>query len=95
MVRPSEHHRFAFPALVVGSTALAIGPWLVRLSEVGPVAAGFWRLFLALPFLFVIASASGRPAHWPGHRLGMISYLFVLAYCAAGLTYWTAVALGL
>jgi len=26
---------------------------------------------------------------WP---LFMISYLFVLAYCAAGLTYWTAVA---
>jgi hypothetical protein len=25
----------------------------------------------------------------------MVSYLFVLAYCAAGLTYWTAVALGL
>jgi ferrous iron transport protein B len=29
---------------------------------------------------------------WP---LFMVSYLFVLAYCAAGLTYWTAVALGL
>jgi ferrous iron transport protein B len=29
---------------------------------------------------------------WP---LFMVSYLFVLAYCAAGATYWTAVALGL
>jgi ferrous iron transport protein B len=25
----------------------------------------------------------------------MVGYLFVLAYAAAGLTYWTAVALGL
>jgi len=87
MVRPSEHHRFAFPALVVGSTALAIGPWLVRLSEVGPVAAGFWRLFLALPFLFVIASVSGRPAHWPGHRLGMLVALAGFFF-AADLAAW-------
>jgi len=87
MVRPSKHHRFAFPALVVGSTALAIGPWLVRLSEVGPVAAGFWRLFLALPFLFVIASVSGRPAHWPGHRLGMLVALAGFFF-AADLAAW-------
>jgi hypothetical protein len=50
----SKNHRFAFPALLIGSTALALGPWLVRLSGVGPVAAGVWRLGLALPFLFVI-----------------------------------------
>jgi len=41
-------HRFAFPAVLVGSCALAFGPWLVRLSGTGPVAAGFWRLALAL-----------------------------------------------
>ena len=52
-------HPFAFPALLLGSSALAFGPWLVRLSEVGPVAAGFWRLALALPFLFVLARLTG------------------------------------
>ena len=45
-------HRFAFPALIFASCALPLGPWLVRLAGVGPVAAGFWRLALALPFLF-------------------------------------------
>ena len=40
---------------LLGSVALAFGPWLVRLSDVGPVAAGFWRLMLALPFLFAVA----------------------------------------
>ena len=47
----NKPHRFAFAALIVGSCALALGPWLVRLSGTGPVAAGFWRLSLALPFL--------------------------------------------
>jgi drug/metabolite transporter (DMT)-like permease len=68
----SARHPFAFPALLIGSSALAFGPWLVRLSEVGPVAAGFWRLALALPFLFAIAALTGQPVHWPGRRLALL-----------------------
>ena len=45
----------AFIALLVGNLALACGPFLVRNSGVGPVAAGFWRLALALPLLTVVA----------------------------------------
>src|SRR6185503_1341843 len=69
----SAHHRFAFLAVLAGSTALAFGPWLVRLSGVGPVAAGFWRLALALPFLFVIAWQTGQPVHWPRRRLALLA----------------------
>lgn len=65
-------HRYAFPAVVLGSCSLAFGPWLVRLSGVGPVAAGVWRLGLALPFLFVIAAVTGQPVHWPGRKLGLL-----------------------
>ena len=86
MDRPS-HHPFAFPALLLGSSALAIGPWLVRLAGVGPVAAGFWRLFLALPFLFVIARLAGQPVHWPGRVLGMI-IAFAGLFFAADLAAW-------
>lgn len=43
-------------ALLVANVALALGAWLVRLSDNGPVAAGFWRLTLALPVLIVLAS---------------------------------------
>jgi drug/metabolite transporter (DMT)-like permease len=67
-----QEHRFAFPAVMVGSCALAFGPWLVRLSGVGPVAAGVWRLALALPFLFVIAAMTRQPVHWPGRKLGTL-----------------------
>lgn len=53
----------AFAALVVANVALAFGPWFVRIADVGPVAAGFWRIALAIPFLAGLALASGgRPA---------------------------------
>lgn len=58
--------RFAFAALIVANLFLAVGPWMVRLTDVGPVAAGFWRLALALPFLALVAwrQSIGRP--FPG-----------------------------
>ncbi|HEX8307156.1 MAG TPA: DMT family transporter [Allosphingosinicella sp.] len=59
--------RFAFPALIVGNLILALGPWMVRLTDVGPVASGFWRLALAIPFLAFLAwrQQSGRePPPW-------------------------------
>src|SRR5436305_11396762 len=85
----SDDHPFAFPALFIGSSALAFGPWLVRLAGVGPVAAGFWRLALALPFLFVIAAVIGQPVHLPGRRL---VWLLVIAafFFAADLAAWHA-----
>lgn len=45
--------------LVLGNACLALGPWLVRLSDTGPVATGFWRLMLALPVLALLARKEG------------------------------------
>jgi len=80
-------HRFAFPAVLIGSSALAFGPWLVRLSGTGPVAAGFWRLALALPFLFVIAAMTRQPVHWPGRKLAWL-VAFAAFFFAADLAAW-------
>ena len=44
-----------FAALLAGNAALALGPWLVRLSDTGPVSAGFWRLILPVPILAFLA----------------------------------------
>ena len=44
-----------FAALLAGNAALALGPWLVRLADTGPVAAGFWRLVLPLPLFAWLA----------------------------------------
>lgn len=50
-----------FAALLLGNILLALGPWSVRLADSGPVAAGFWRLALALPFLALLARANRQP----------------------------------
>jgi len=86
-MRRTADHRFAFPAVVVGSCALALGPWLVRLSGVGPVAAGFWRLALGLPFLFLIAAVTRQPVHWPGKKLGALIAVAAFFF-AADLAAW-------
>ena len=44
-----------FAALMGGNVALAVGPWFVRHADSGPVSAGFWRLLLAIPVLFMLA----------------------------------------
>ncbi|HVL30353.1 MAG TPA: EamA family transporter, partial [Sphingomicrobium sp.] len=68
---------------------MAFGPWLVRLADTGPVAAGFWRLALALPFLWLLARAAGQPVHWPGRKLGIAIALAALFF-AADLAAWHA-----
>ena len=79
----------AFIALLVGNLALACGPFLVRNSGVGPVAAGFWRLALALPFLWAIAAMFRQPVHLPRRSLtiaiGLAAFFF-----AADLAAWHA-----
>lgn len=61
--------RFAFPALIAASLSLAAGPWMVRLADVGPVAAGFWRLSLVLPVLVWLGVRQGRGRPMPGWGL--------------------------
>lgn len=54
-----------FAALLLANFALALGPWLVRLADTGPVSAAFWRLLLPLPLFAWLAfrecRGSGRP----------------------------------
>jgi drug/metabolite transporter (DMT)-like permease len=52
----------ALPALIVGSIAIGFSPIFVRLSELGPIATGFYRLFLALPLLWLWLLREGGAA---------------------------------
>jgi ferrous iron transport protein B len=60
-----------------------------------PTALAFLAWFVFAPQCLSTIAVARRETNgwkWP---LFMVGYLFVLAYVAAGLTYWTAVALGL
>lgn len=59
-----------FAALLAGATCIGFSGVFVRLADVGPAAAGFWRMIFALPVLAawmalerrpVAAGASARP----------------------------------
>ena len=79
--------RYAFPALIISNLFLALGPWLVRLADVGPVAAGFWRLAIAVPLLLFLAWRGGIGAFRPFSILGVMIALGGLFF-AADLAAW-------
>ncbi|WP_423606466.1 DMT family transporter [Sphingomonas sp. MS122] len=76
-----------FAALILANIALAFGPWFVRAADVGPVAAGFWRLALGVPFLLaIVVVMEGNPLrHAKG--LGLVLLLAGVAF-AADLASW-------
>jgi drug/metabolite transporter (DMT)-like permease len=63
---PSRERALALLALFAGAAAIASSPLFVKVSETGPVATAFWRVALALPFLWTWSLADGRSAHGAG-----------------------------
>ena len=78
----------AFPALVGANIMLACGPWLVRLADTGPIAAGFWRLALALPVLLLLAGRATGGAILPGSRKTLAIIAFGGLFFGADLASW-------
>src|SRR4051812_48897328 len=66
-IATDERQRFAiaFAALVFGAIAMGASVLFVRWADVGPYASAFWRVFLALPFLFVWMRLENRSTAWP------------------------------
>src|ERR1044071_1848798 len=66
-VATDERQRFslALAALIVGAVAMGASVLFVRWADVGPYASAFWRVLLALPFLFVWMRLENRSAAWP------------------------------
>lgn len=55
METATNRGRWAFAALLGGNIVLSVGALLVRLADTGPIASGFWRMAIALPFLALLA----------------------------------------
>ena len=76
----------AFVALILGAVAMGASPIFVRFAEVGPFTSAFWRVFLALPVLWLWArreqmAAPSPVAGLPSDRralaaIGMAGLLF-------------------
>jgi ferrous iron transport protein B len=75
-------------------TAMALGDQLKSRWTL-PMALAFLAWFVFAPQCLSTIAVARRETNgwkWPGF---MLAYLFALAYIAAGITYWSAVALGL
>lgn len=68
-MQPPRTPGSAIVAVVCANIALAFGPWFVRMADTGPVAAGFWRIALALPVLLVMAAWTDRRTLVPTRAL--------------------------
>lgn len=84
---PRSHALTAVIAVVVANMALATGPLFVRLADVGPVSAAFWRLALATPVLLVAAVAMGTRPVRASRGLSGVLAIAGLAF-AADLASW-------
>ena len=82
-----RHRLLPLAALLIGNAALALGPYFVRLADSGPIAAGFWRLALALPLLFLFARGEPRPAV-PVSRKLLLAIVLGGVFFALDLSSW-------
>jgi drug/metabolite transporter (DMT)-like permease len=84
---PATSRAFALIVLMLAAAVLGLAPVLVRLSETGPAAAGFWRLLFALPLLLAFV---GRPASLGGGGIGRPSKWMALAgmFFALDMSFW-------
>ena len=80
----------ALVILLLGAAAISLAPNFVRLSEIGPSATAFYRLFFALPALFLwmrlepMDSAEERPRSLRDYLgLGLAGMFF-----AADMAFW-------
>jgi drug/metabolite transporter (DMT)-like permease len=72
LTEPSSARWRAVAVLAFGGCVIGLSPILVRLTETGPAAAGFWRLLFALPLLALITRrAEGRIA--PPSRIALVA----------------------
>ena len=61
--RDDRRRVMALVALLAGAVAIATSALFVKVSEAGPVATAFWRVALALPFLWTWSLIGIRIAH--------------------------------
>ena len=70
--RPASPAFGMFLILMLGATCIGFSGIFVRFADVGPAAAGFWRMLFALPVLGAWMALEGRRAGTAGVRSGAL-----------------------
>uniref|UniRef100_UPI002FC8B0A9 DMT family transporter n=1 Tax=Bosea sp. (in: a-proteobacteria) TaxID=1871050 RepID=UPI002FC8B0A9 len=70
--RPASPALGMFLILMLGATCIGFSGIFVRFSDVGPAAAGFWRMLFALPVLGAWMALEDRGAGTAGIRSGAL-----------------------
>jgi drug/metabolite transporter (DMT)-like permease len=79
----------AFVALIGAAMAMGISPVPVRFAEIGPFTSAFWRVALALPFLWLWSRLESQPTDLSTTDVdGRLSVLLAGLLFAGDLTFW-------
>ena len=78
----------AIPGLVLGATLIGFAAIIVRLVDIGPTAAAFWRLAIAVPVLFLLRSAVQDPAAQKPRGRALVVLLIAGVAFAGDLALW-------
>ena len=79
---------YAVAALIAGAAAIATSALFVKVSETGPVATGFWRVALALPFLWTWSLFQQRGEHFRSYARDRRLLLAAGLFFAGDLAVW-------
>ncbi len=64
--------------LIIGAIAIGFAPIFVRLSEVGPIVTGFWRVAIAFPILTLLSMGQGSTRPNDAEKPNFKDYLWIL-----------------
>jgi drug/metabolite transporter (DMT)-like permease len=82
----ATHYRLGILQLLIGATLISFSPVFVKIADVPPTIAGFYRMAIGGVFLLIIAMARGDSL-WKGIRpLGLA--FACAAWFAADLSFW-------
>jgi drug/metabolite transporter (DMT)-like permease len=86
--RYSSDMTLGLVAMVAAAAAMSISPVLVRFADVGPLSSAFWRVFLALPVLWLwMRAEEKRPGQEKGRSWSLPIVLSGLSF-AGDLLLW-------
>lgn len=73
-----KKRKLALLYLIIGAVTIGFAPVLVRLSQVGPISTGFWRVAIAFPILTLLSIRQGSTLPNDGEIPVFKDYLWVL-----------------